>query len=192
MNCRRLQYLLDEYVDGTLSARVKAVADKHLTTCNACRQAVRQEQQVAQSLSVLFREHTESMTLRLEVQHRVLTALECEPAPFTEGRFIVRLWCRFGWPLATAASLLIATLLLIAFFFGRRNPSAEIVQPRADDSHSPVVVQVRYGVPTYTFRKEGDLVIDTLAFKTSAVAVTLWVDQDRKPVRRNQERKMPL
>ena len=37
MNCHELQNLIDEYLDGELSAEQHAAADKHLAACQACR-----------------------------------------------------------------------------------------------------------------------------------------------------------
>src|SRR5207247_80118 len=80
MNCRRFQNRLHEYVDGTLPAGIQAAADKHLAGCAACRQAVGQEQQLAQFLSNRLRQGTEPLTLHPQIQQRILAARESIPA----------------------------------------------------------------------------------------------------------------
>ena len=55
MNCRRFQHRLYEYLEGTLSPGAQAAAEKHLSGCAACRQALGAERQIAQSLSDKFR-----------------------------------------------------------------------------------------------------------------------------------------
>ena len=119
MNCRRFQHELYEYLDGSLSPRARAAAEKHLSGCAACRQTLSAERQVAQSLSDEFRRTAGSLQLPPAVQRRVLAALaDQRRAPDEEpGHGIF--WRRLAWPLAIAASVL---LLLAGFFFFLRPP----------------------------------------------------------------------
>jgi anti-sigma factor RsiW len=178
MNCRHFQNRLYEYVEGSLSAGTQAAADKHLVACSACRQVVRQEQQRAQFLFDRLRQDTESLALRPEVRRRILAS----PAPAPVQNPIIDLWNRFAWPLGLAASLLlVAAILLINHFPGARG----------DDLNAPsaVSIEASYRVPIYKFRKEDNLVLDTLSYETVVVSETLWTT---KPIREKQERKMPL
>ena len=171
MNCRRFQNRLHEYVEGTLPAGIQAAADKHLAGCAACRQAVGQEQQLAQFLSNRLRQGTEPLTLHPQIQQRILAALESIPA--TNGGSVVCLWDRFARPLGIAVSLvLIVTFLLIDFFSGAR--VRETVRSDGRDIQSAVSIEVSYLVPTYKFSKEGNLVVDTLSYETVVASGTLW------------------
>ncbi len=127
MNCRRFQRRLYEYLEGTLSPGAQAAAEKHLSGCAACRQALHAERQVAQSLSDKFRRTTDSLQLPPEVQRRVLAALaEQRRAPAEEQGSIFS-WGRLAWPLDLAASVL---LLLAGVFFFTRAPGPH-TGPRA-------------------------------------------------------------
>ena len=171
MNCRRFQNRLHEYVEGTLSAGTQAAADRHLARCTACRQAVGQEQQLAQILSKRLRLGTGTITLRPQIRRRILTALKSIPATNRESD--VCLWNRFARPLAIAVSLLlIVTFLLINFFSGAR--VHETVRSDGRDIQSAVSIEVSYLLPTYKFSKEGNLVVDTLSYETVVASGTLW------------------
>ena len=190
MNCRRFQNRLYEYVEGTLSPGMRAAADQHLARCSTCRQAVRQEQQLAQSLSERLRQDTEALALRPDVRERILAVLEHKSAPPMDGESVVGSWNRFAWPLAIAASL----LLVVAFLRITRFPGAELHETeiaRSDVREIPVSIQVSYCVPTYKFRQEGNLVVDTLTCETMVANETLWTG-GQEPVQRTQGRKMPL
>jgi predicted anti-sigma-YlaC factor YlaD len=192
MNCRHFQNRLHEYLEGTLSAGAKATADKHLAQCSACREAVRQEQQLAQFLSERLRQGTETLALGPEVQRRILTALEHQSTPLIDEKSIAGSWGRLAWPLAVAASLLlIATFLLINYSPGARVHETEMAQSSARDIHSAVSIQVSYRVPTYKFHQEGNLVVDTLSDETIVASGTLWPDHP-EPAQQKSERNSPL
>ena len=170
MNCRRFQNRLHEYVEGTLSSGTQAAADRHLVRCAACRQTVSEEQQLAQILSERLRQGTETLALHTQILRRILTALESSPA--ADGESVVCFWNRFARPVGIGVSLLlIATFLLINFFSGTKDPETKIVR---SDIHSAVSIEVSYRVPTYKFRKEGNLVVDTLSYETIVASGTLW------------------
>jgi anti-sigma factor RsiW len=81
MNCRNFQKRLYEYVEGSLSASAQAAAARHLAGCNVCRQAVRQEQQLAQFMSSRLQRDTMALTLRPDIRNRILTASEAKSSP---------------------------------------------------------------------------------------------------------------
>jgi len=171
MNCRRFQNRLHEYVEGTLSAGTQAAADRHLARCTACRQAVGQEQQLAQILSKRLRLGTETLALHPQIRRRILKALESIPA--TDGDSVISFWSRFARPLGIAvSSLLVVTFLLVNFFSGAR--VHETVRSDGRDIQSAVSIEVSYLVPTYKFSKEGNLVVDTLSYETVVASGTLW------------------
>jgi predicted anti-sigma-YlaC factor YlaD len=190
VNCRHFKNRLYEYVEGTLSARTQAAAYKHLARCNACRQAVRQEQQLVQFLSERLRQDTQTLALGPEVQRRILTALEHQSAPLVDEESIAGSWGRLAWPLAIAASLLlIATFLVINYSSGAR--VHETAQSNGHDIHSAVSIQVSYRVPIYKFHQEGNLVVDTLSDETIVASGTLWPDHP-EPGQQKSERNSPL
>ena len=192
MNCKRFQNRLYEYAEGTLSPRRQTAANKHLSQCSECRQALHQQQQFALVLSDRLRQDAEALSLRPEVRQRILSALERESAPTTNRQSIVYPWIRFVRPLAVAASLLlIATLLLVNHFSRARIPETKTVRSNGPDIHSAVSIQISCCVPTYEFRREGDFVVDTLSCETIVASGTLGIDA-QDPARQKPERYMSL
>jgi anti-sigma factor RsiW len=81
MNCERFQNWVYEYVEGSLSAKARAAAERHLAHCGACRQAVRREQHFERLLSERLRHDTETLALRPDALRRILKAVEAESTP---------------------------------------------------------------------------------------------------------------
>jgi anti-sigma factor RsiW len=175
---------LYEYVEGSLSADIQAAADEHLVRCSACRQAVAREQQCAQFLLNRLRQDTETLALCPEIRRRILMSSKSEPAAPPAQRFIIGFWNRLALPLGMAASLLvIAAILLINHFPGARVDDSE--------ASSAVSVQLSYRVPTFKFRREGNLVVDTLSYETVVASGTLRPG-GQESVPQTQSTKSPL
>ncbi len=173
MNCRRFQNRLYEYVEGSLSAGTQAAADRHLARCTSCREAVGQEQRLTQILSERLRQGTETVTLHPANRQRILTA--CASIPAADVDSVARLWNRFARPVGIAVSLLlIAAFLVISFFSSARVNETKEVRSDRRDIHSAASIEVSYRVPIYKFRKEGNLVVDTLSYETIVASGTLW------------------
>jgi len=187
MNCRRFQNRLHEYVEGTLPAGTWAAAHKHLALCSACGQLLRQEQQLAHLLSHRLRHDAETLTLHPDVERRILAAL-AERIPSTDWSSIVWSWNRLAWPLAIAVSvLLIVTLPLINHFSRGRVHPTETTRSNRGANDSAVSILISYRVPIYRFRREGDLVVDTLSYETVVASETLWTG-GQSPVQQEQVR----
>lgn len=170
MNCRRFQIEIYEYLDGSLSPRAQAAAERHLSGCAACREALIQERQTARSISVKFRRATDSLQLPPQFGHRVLAALADEHRAPDEQQRIALFWRRLAWPLAAAASGLV---LLAGFFFLMRPPGPGVPHSLPHVAENEVSVHLSYVVPIYTFRREGGFVIDALTYQTNVIVERL-------------------
>ena len=165
MNCHSFQKRLYEYLDGGLSPAKNRAAERHLGRCDACREAVRREQEIAQFLSVGLQQSAEAVALDSALERRIAAALRREPASVTGGGPFNRFWPRFAWPLAAAVFLIIAIPAGRHFFAGRTSliePARTVAGARPD----PVLIHVSYGVSTYTFLREGNMVTDALTCDT--------------------------
>ncbi|MGA2864071.1 MAG: zf-HC2 domain-containing protein [Verrucomicrobiota bacterium] len=186
MNCRRLEHWLDEYVEGTLSPRKQAAADRHLAGCAACRAKLRRYREFAQSLAGEMRQATQSLRLRPEVERRLLQAQRSGTAGVADQPAAARFWSRLFQPRAAAACLLAAGVLLAGYFTWRSGH-----RPGTGPDLS-VSVQVSYLVPKYTFRQEGSYVIDTLSYETISVHGRFWPEHNPKPMREQQHKLNPI
>ena len=166
MNCHGFQYRLYEYLDGSLSPGAKAVAEKHLSGCAACRQALSAERQVAQSLSSKFRQATDSLQLPPEVQRRVLRALADQRDTSGAEQGSVFAWFRLAWPASLAGLVL---LLLAGILLFPRGRMAHTGPSQPHFAGGGVSIQLSYVVPIYTFRQEGGSVVDVLTYQTNVV-----------------------
>jgi hypothetical protein len=195
MNCRRFQNQLHEYVEKSLSAGAVSAADRHLAGCSDCRQRVRQEQQFAQLLSGQLRQETEALTLRPDIRRKILAASQVAAAPPAVAESVYGLWSRF---LSTrfirlaaipASLLLVAAFLLISHFTGARSHETETARANDRDLHAAVSIQISYRLPARTFRREGNLVVDSLSDEIVVASGTLRPD-GQEP--QKQEIKTPL
>jgi len=188
MNCKRFQNRVYEYVDGTLSARVRAAAEGHLLRCGACRQAMRREQHVSQLLSERLRHDAESLAIRPNVWRGILKAVEDQSTPLAPWESIVGFCRRLAWPLGMAASLLlIVGILMFHLFSGAQVHEMEAARLSSQGNHSPVSIQESYRVPVRNFREEGNFVVDTITYETVAANETRWTG-GHAAVRERQER----
>lgn len=167
MNCRRFQDRLYEFVEGTLSAGARAAADQHLAGCAACREIVGRELDLARFLSGGLRQSTEHLALHPEIRRRILTVPARRSAPPALVESIAALWSRFAGQTVVALSvLLIVAFGLIRHFPRARGQDAEAARTSALNPETAVSVQVSYQVPSCNFRREGNLVMDTLSYNT--------------------------
>jgi anti-sigma factor RsiW len=178
MNCRRFQRDIYEYLDGSLSPRAQAAADGHLCTCAACRQALAQEHKTARSLANDFQRATDSLHLRPEVGRRVLAALGEQRVGADEEPHMLFFWRAWGLPSAVAA---LALLLLAGYFCFVRLPGPRRPYSQTHAAQRAVSIHLSYVVPIYTFRREGDFVIDSLTYQTNVMNGRLGADLARLP-----------
>jgi anti-sigma factor RsiW len=164
MNCERLQEILYDYLDDTLLAGEKASAEKHLLGCNACRQELQREVQLAQTLTNRLGQTAEKIALDDNAQRRMVKAVERSIASPSE-HFFFSFWPRLAIPFAASGLVLIGAIWIgYRFFAGQHLPSNEPVSLTTSSREVPV--HDSYAVPTYTFRREGGLVIDALTDDT--------------------------
>lgn len=173
MKCRRFQDQLFEYLEGSLSAAAAAAAERHLAGCRACREAVRQEEALAQDLSRRLRQRAEGLKLAPEIRRDILAAARRGPTPPTLMELVMAWWKRHALALSVgAAALVLGAVLWLNQFPGGQKPGVETAQRSGRNRPATVSVQWSCRVPVCQFRREGNGVVDTLSAQTVAVSVT--------------------
>ena len=175
MNCEHLQANLFDYLDGALSASDQTALEKHLAECPDCRAALRQESQLAQSLSGRLEQAVETVALDPLAQRNVARAMERAVAAESQARPAGAFWHRLVWPLGAVAA---AMLLLIAFGLEHHlGAQLSLPAPRHPEppAHRELLVHVSDLRPGYIFRMEGNQVIDALTTDPLVVDATLTV-----------------
>lgn len=111
MNCEELARWIGPLLDGELDARNTAEVQTHLAACPACQRRYEANKALTSGIRRLDLAYTAPASLRL----RINEALEAESRTRTRTRtgFGSRQWLMWaGWPVAVAASAMLATVLL--------------------------------------------------------------------------------
>jgi len=164
MNCEGLQKILYDYLDDTLSPAEKASAEKHLLGCSACRQELRREVQLSQTLSIRLGQAVEKVALDANAQRGMLRAVQRRVANRSE-RLSFSFWSRLAMPVAASGLVLIGAIWIGHRFLARQH-SHSTTPVSLTASGREVPVHDSYAVPAYTFRREGGLVVDALTYDT--------------------------
>ena len=171
MNCEDLQENLYEYLEDSLPPSRKSAVEKHLAECSACREAVRQEQELARSLSGRFEQSVQSVSLDLHTQCRIMAAVE-KKFSATPRRAPIPFWKRWALPLAATAVVLACGVWVGHNFLSNPPPTTRLPIHAAEQM---VVVHVSYSTPHYIFRRDGNTVVDTLINDPQDADGTLFV-----------------
>jgi anti-sigma factor RsiW len=160
MNCEHLQEIFYDYLDDTLSAAEKAVAEKHLLGCSACRQALQREALVAQTLSGRLGQAVDEIVLDANAQRRMVREVQRKVGDPSEA-WSFAFWGRLAVPGVASGLVLIGAIWIGYRFFAGQHPNSNSPVSLTTSSRE-VPVHDSYAVPTYTFHREGGLVIDAL------------------------------
>jgi mycothiol system anti-sigma-R factor len=115
MNCAAVAKWIDALLDGELDPKNAAEVEEHLAGCASCKQRYEARRAVSSNMRRLELGYAAPEALRA----RIAAALEAEQAQQTEGavarrvtRGPARWFMLAGWPVALAASALLATVML--------------------------------------------------------------------------------
>jgi anti-sigma factor RsiW len=179
MNCNRFHDLVFEYLDGSLSGPDRAAAEAHMAGCAACRQAASEQRRIASTLADGLRQRVEGLSLSPEAQRRIRAAL-ARPSRTVPRESPFKVWLEQAlWPVAVAASLLVAASLMTGL------PFRPATHPGGMEGTAllPVMVSVRISScdETYVFRWEGNRVLDTITCAPRLVQETIWPSRSQPP-----------
>jgi anti-sigma factor RsiW len=163
MNCTSFKDLLFEYLDGELSPDEQTLAAEHLTGCPECRNFLEHEKASGNKMSKVFEERTRELRLSPGFERRVLEKVEAAVA----GRRLDGLLAivrRFSLPVAAAA---VAVVVAAVFLVRGHTPSDAVHQASVEGGGEKV--QATFISAVYTFRLEGDRVVDLVEYRTNVV-----------------------
>jgi hypothetical protein len=189
MNCSQFQDSVFEYVEESLPCMTRAAADAHLLSCAACRRLLDQQRQFARCFSDRCERDTEGLALRSEVRRRTEAAIPGPSGARVHGSPVADRWRRLFWPATIGAAIVLGACLITGFPFRSRMPAMLKAPSLEGNSDAAVLIRLSDCVPTYTFRREGDLVIDSLTCNPRVVEQTLWLTQNQKAAK---QRRTPL
>ena len=173
MKCERLQEILYDYLDDTISPAEKACAEEHLLGCSACRQELQREVLFAQTLSGRLGQAVDKITLDSNAQRGMVRAVQRQVGnPSERGSF--SFWGRLAVPVLASGLVLIGAIWIGYRFFNGQSPISNSPALLTTSSRE-VPVHDSYAVPTYTFERKGGLVIDALTDDTRCIDGALLV-----------------
>lgn len=161
MNCDSFKDQLMEFTDGSLPVQEHAAAAAHLTECESCREAMRQEERLAQVLSEGLHASVAGVELNHEAKRRIRARLTEKP----------KLWGEFfeGWQVRWAMGAAATALIVAGVYLVGGEDAREADPTMALKKTEMTLVQVAYQRPVRVFRREGNRVIDSLMMETVAV-----------------------
>jgi len=169
MNCEAFQEILFEHLDGTLSADAEKEARQHVAACERCRTTVDKHRQAADVLSSQFCHSTETLKLKQATRWAILAA--CERTSVSDR--LAMLWGRLTWRLAVGA----LGLGVVALLAGRALQPGEAPLARSSEPLPEVSIRVPQVVANYTFRMEGQYVVDCLVYRTNLLEQQLFASR---------------
>jgi anti-sigma factor RsiW len=177
MNCARFQELLFEYLDGELSPDEQALAAEHLVGCPECRSLMGREKAAGARVTKAFQDRTAGLRLASGFEQRVVEGLKAE-APATAARMfdgLLAIVRRFALP---AAAVVVATIFLARGYAPRDAVHHVSVQTGSEKVPTTVPVQAMIVSAVYTFRLEGDRVMDRVEYRTNVVDGAVLVSKN--------------
>jgi hypothetical protein len=123
---------------------------------------------------------TEELSLPPEFHRRVLNAIREQSQPSRPAKLPGSWWPKLAWATAVGTALIIAVCLMIGSPFSS-NPARQANNGwPASNPATSVSVRLSYCALAYTFRREGDLVIDSLVCTPRVVEQTLWLSRNHQ------------
>ncbi len=160
MNCGQIQNLLCGLTDGSLPPRTAAAAEEHLNACPACRHARERERAVSKALSTQFENAANSVSFDEAARRKMAAGVQRRIAnPGTAPA--MPWWRRVALPfgLGVAGIALGALLMQQSVSTGtRRQP-----EPSARNATGAIHMEISYSQPVYTFRRQSNTIIDSIA-----------------------------
>ncbi len=138
MNCRKVLFRLNAYLDGELPGDFKCEVEEHLKTCRACRTRAESMRSVGDRLDTLNvpplpREF--AARVMAEAQRRSLVGNECLPS-ISSRRWRPQWLLDLSVPMRFAACAMVLMACLLGLFMGKEVSLSEIHQPVAADTES--------------------------------------------------------
>ncbi len=174
MKCKSAQENLYEYLDGALSESDAASLCRHLDECDACRQMVQREMDFARVTSAGLERAVEEVRLEPHARRRIAQMAENSLARSVrhhEPSF----WMPLTWRFAATAAVLVLIIGALYRFGSHPHSRPQPAHVSMPLTAPRILVNIRYDIPRYTFRWEGNMVIDRLVYEARVTEASLIV-----------------
>jgi anti-sigma factor RsiW len=175
MRCEEVDELLPEWAEGSLVDEERVDIEEHAITCSACGALLKEAKESESQMRGLFSQAAGSMSFRSSFKKKLVRelsegterALDVERIP----------WAGF-WRLAAGVAVGIMLLASLVRRWERPSKNPRGLVARAPSAgHVASRATVMYVVPEYSFRQDGNLVWDTIVYRTNVLDLTLWAQR---------------
>jgi anti-sigma factor RsiW len=179
MNCKKAQENLHEYLDGALSHSESATLRQHVEDCATCRQIVQRERDFATFLSSRLERAVEDARLDPRAQRRIAAAMAAKMTAKTlapsRGYPLASLWMRFALGFAAATAVFLLFIRAHHRFGPGRGSQPQVARMSTPLTAPEISVNLNYCVPSYTFGRDGNTVVDALVCEPHVMQTSLMV-----------------
>jgi predicted anti-sigma-YlaC factor YlaD len=174
MTCKDAQENLYEYLDGALSPSDTASLRRHLDDCATCRQMLQRETDFARLTSSGLERAVEEVRLEPHARRRIAQVAE-KNLVRTAPQYVPSYWMRLARRFAATAALLILIIGALYRFGSQPHSPPESTHVSVPLTVPDILVNLSYSAPryTYTFRQDGDTVVDCLVYESPVIEASL-------------------
>jgi anti-sigma-K factor RskA len=176
MRCKSAQENLYEYLDGALSRSDASSLRRHVEECATCRQMVQREMDFARLTSSGLERAVEEVRLKPHARRRIAQVAENNLAR-SGRRSVPSFWMRLAWRFAAVAAVLALIIGATYRFVSQRHSQPELARVSMPLTAPEILVNLSYCAPryTYTFRRDGNMVVDCLVYESRVTEASLIV-----------------
>jgi hypothetical protein len=156
MNCRKIKRNLEEYLDCTLSKKIKIAVEDHIRECPDCKKMVKERQQMGKLISSTMKK----IILNQEPPERLLKSI-LEGTPITRPKLLIPLLLKPKF--AAMAILPLASFFLFLFILLHRDNQ----NPLPEYPGEVKVSYLKWTTAHYTRGSSDDWTIKRTYIKTS-------------------------
>jgi len=174
MKCKNAQENLYEYLDSALSPSDTASLRRHLEECATCREMVRREVDFSRVTSAGLERAVEEVRLEPHARRRIAQMAENNLAR-SVGHHEPSFWMRLAWRFAATAAVLVLISGAVYQFGSHPHSQPQPAHVSMPLTAPHILVNISYYVPRYTFRWDGNMVIDCLVYEARVTEASLIV-----------------
>jgi anti-sigma factor RsiW len=176
MKCKIVQENLYEYLDGALSPSDTASVRRHLGECGTCNQMVQRETDFARVTSSDLERAVDEVRLESHVRRRIAQVVGSNLARSVR-RQMPSFSMRFAWQFAAAAAVLVLIIGALYRFGSQPHSQSEPAHVSMPSTAPEILANLSYSALryTYTFRQEGNIVVDCLVYEPRVTEASLIV-----------------
>lgn len=170
MNCENFNDRLPEYLEGALSTAEEAAAGEHVQKCEACQQALAQQEALAKSIRLSFHRETQRLSLRPETKRNILNAVKQPEFPPTAWENIQAFFAVLRRHSAWAGTVLLCLVLLISgrrFYLDWTKHSS--AQATVTGDRITYVIDVPMQTEMRFYRRQNNTVVDAVVTEISVI-----------------------